>query len=1231
MLPRGLRPPGDLPGRLRLRGPAVACERRFTDEQAAAIARREGDLLLDAGAGSGKTTVLVERFACAVLHDGVEASAILTITFTEKAAAELRERIRRRLAAEGELEAARATEAAPISTIHAFCARLLRGHALAAGLDPRFSVMDRPAAAAVAGKAMDEAIEELAATPQGRRLIATYGAGPLRSAVLELHGRLRSEGQAHPRLPPLPPPGELPAARTRLTQAASRAASQLGELEAPGVRVVRALECLEACRRLSARGDGVPWPGELEALLFGNGHSALGGEACRAYREALGDFRRVCAEHHAAEPHRLVDGLLDGFARAYASLKREAGGVDFEDLELLALRVLRARPELAEELRERFTHVMVDEFQDTNHVQLELISLLCRGNLFTVGDAQQSIYGFRHADVELFRRRSRELAARGQRLTLRTNFRSSPAVLEVIGRAFGAELGEIHMPLQPGRLDAADPAPGSPSGASPRVELLVCEKGAEWEDDGSATPWRLAEARLLAARIGELLEEGASPRQVTVLMRATTDMRVYERALEALAIPSYVIGGRGYWGHPQVVDAVAYLRALANPLDGEALLGTLASPFVGLSLDALVILCDAARARGVELGAWLSQAGELAALAEPDRARLTCFLDWFPGERRAVARRAVDELLDRALTRSGYELAMLALPGGRRRLANVRKLMRLAREHEAQAGPDLPGFLELVRGREGGWIPDAQESEAPVEGEALDAVRLMTIHRAKGLEFDITCVADLGRAPWSHAPLVRLGTGTDRRIGMAIARLGEPGREYAFAYGELGEEAAAAEAREERRLFYVAATRARERLILSGAARFEPWKRTGSAMAWLAPAFLGAGEAEGERIEDLVAERSGERLGVAFRFLTAAEEEGAAGGAAAWAGGAAAWAGGAAAWAGGAALTVSTSPRGGPPVAVQCGSCDESPEKRAFLRTAPEGPPVVRRLSYSALAEYHRCGYRFYAERLLGLPALEAPSGGSSALEAPSGGSWTPSARSSQGRPGAAEPRPGAAEPRPGAAERGMLLHAVLEELDFRRPVPPARDRVQALAGRPLGPAEHDEIDALVERFAVAPLCRRLAAAREVRREERFAMLVDGILFTGALDVLARERDGTLLIVDYKSDRLGELDPQEVVEDRYGIQQLVYGLAALRTGARRAEVAHVFLERPDRPVRDEHDAGSQKALQAELERLTEGIRSGRYEVTFSPHREVCAGCPVEASLCSWPLSMTRRGSVEQLF
>ena len=480
-------------------------ERVFTDEQLVAIERREGDLLLDAGAGSGKTSVLVERFARSVLEDGIEVGAILTITFTEKAAAEMRERIRARLRELDADEAARATEGAFISTIHGFCARVLRAYALAAGLDPAFVVLDAPDADRLADQAFDEALEELArdsSNPhqphdrpdRGLRRRAACVARSFRSTASCAPG-----GSAGRALPALPTPPDIDAARSALREARAAAAAELGAIDDPGAKVIEALARLERAEKLVDADE--PWPGDLWAVgLPGGNGAALCTDVCQRYTEALTAFRAACEHRRAVRVHELLDHLLRLFGEGYARAKRAVSGLDFEDLELECRELLRTDVELRERYRARFARIMVDELQDTNQVQLELIELLAGSNLFTVGDAQQSIYGFRHADVELFERRGATLAELGARVTLDTNFRSRPEILDVINGVFERELAERFRPLLAGR----DPAPAD----QPLVELLVADKGADWAMEGLGAPWRVAEARALAARLERLLMPG---------------------------------------------------------------------------------------------------------------------------------------------------------------------------------------------------------------------------------------------------------------------------------------------------------------------------------------------------------------------------------------------------------------------------------------------------------------------------------------------------------------------------------------------------------------------------------------------------------------------------------------------------------------------------------------------------------------------------------------------------
>ena len=212
------------------------------------------------------------------------------------------------------------------------------------------------------------------------------------------------------------------------------------------------------------------------------------------------------------------------------------------------------------------------------------------------------------------------------------------------------------------------------------------------------------------------------------------------------------------------------------------------------------------------------------------------------------------------------------------------------------------------------------------------------------------------------------------------------------------------------------------------------------------------------------------------------------------------------------------------------------------------------------------------------------------------------------------------------AAERGILAHELLSGLDFTSPVRPTAQDVAAAALRAgVAHAADEELAEAIFGLTQSPLARRVAAAAWVRREERFSFLLeDGPLITGVFDVIAGEAGDKLLVVDYKSDRLEGQEPERVVASAYATQRLIYGLAALRAGAREVEVAHAFLERPERPATVTYSHADAGRLERELEELASGVDRREFSVAREPCRAICAGCPAEGGLCPWPLAMTRR-------
>jgi ATP-dependent helicase/nuclease subunit A len=1181
--------------------------REPTPEQARAIDARDRDVLLEAGAGTGKTLVLVDRY-CDAAEDGAGIDGILAFTFTERAAAELRHRIRRELALRASraaesgdggramllAEMSRDSERAWISTIHAFCRRLLASHPVALGLDPRFRVLDDAEADRIAGRAFEDALEgQLAGgDPDAARLVAAVGLTPLRDMVRTAHDELRSLGNPDAELP-RPAAADPVAAIGGLVDAARAALEETSGSRAGQVN-------LDRIASAAALDPAAPQDeSTLAGLELSSNAAAFSGPACTRYREAWRIARRAVVEHEMADLYSHLAELVRRFGSRFAELKGERSGLDFEDLQLDAVRLLRQHSGIADSYRERFSHVMVDEFQDTNEVQLELVRLLAGPDtrVFAVGDEFQSIYGFRHADLRVFRRERERIRAqpsdRAELLPLSGNFRSVPEVAAAANFIGGALLDDYRP------ITVASP-PTSTERARPAVELLLTPGGAEWKreelgirlpGDYPSSPDRVAEARFLAARLRELADAGVPRGDMVVLLRAFTHLAAYEEELERAGLSPYVVGGRGYWSQQQVDDARRLLGVVANPLDDHGLLGALSSPACAVLPDTLWLLRSATgggrhlwptieRAFGrheppedEEKGRWLE------AIPQRDRERLSWFCETLAELREDAPRLGLEELIDRTITRFGYDLTTLMRSRGPRRLANIRKLMRMARAYEAAEGRDLRGFLAYLDEAAG---RSDREGEAATEAEEHDGVRVMTVHAAKGLEFPVVAVADMGRrllAP--RRPSVRVDRTDDNgeqpspaRIGVRLARFGAKSVPL-YAYEELIGEAERDEAAESCRLAYVAATRARDRLLLSGC--FAPDKvaqpppddelPVGTPVTERLLRALGIDEPESGTVElPAPLPRPGleARLGPARLAIDVNVPE---------------------------------------PEAFRAlgGSAAPEPEAAAPAGTPPllgeERPPepAAGHLSYSALAGYGRCGYRFYAERVLGMPGLDRDD------------------RSADGEA-------------TGSARRfgfGNAVHALLEwsaRRGWRAPSCELCAELLRAEGLRATGDERDRAAAMVERWLASDLCAELRdSGARVRPEMPFLLPVGDSIVRGAIDLLA-ETDAGPLVVDYKTDSLADTNPAELV-DRYAVQRKIYALAA-SAGSGPVRTAFAFLDSGGSAVSAELGPSELEAARGDLEHLIAGVRSGEFEVTDTPHWALCHDCPARRRLCSHPKERT---------
>ncbi|MBI2881306.1 MAG: UvrD-helicase domain-containing protein [Candidatus Tectomicrobia bacterium] len=857
------------------------------------------NVVVTAGAGTGKTTLLTERLLNLFFRreDPAHPAQCVALTFTNRAAGEMAERLRACLEkflawagrggpppgsdgvparmywdlagrygwTHGEMGAlARRTlrdlELAPISTYHGFAARLLRLYPLQAGVDPYFREDDGTVFEESLARRWEEWLAgELAeGAPREalwRRALRRFDLPALQDLakrmcselipledLMEDLERAPAEGTIF-EAPPGWLEGEVAAAREL-----ARGFEKNRKIEDWTRKAVEVLEAFhrrepeEAIRKLAARiQSGMP-----------NNVKGIPEKVYAACKRVITLARGLASLDRGA----LRDALeaVFPFARAFREEFVRSGYLHFDALLVRARDLLRDRPEIRRRLKERFRHLLVDEFQDTDPIQYEIVLYLAEargtearewrdvrlegGKLFVVGDPKQSIYSFRGADIEAYHVLLRDVLQE-KPLQLRVNFRSHDRVVSAVNGIFGRLIrGEER--IQPDYVPA-EPRPGGPASLeSQKVEVRVVRP----EGDGTWNSGEAAEgeAREIARWIREDLvgqaevpdrERGkkfAEFGDVALLFRKMTGVGAYVDALRAQGVPHVVEAGRGFFETQEVTDFLNLLAALAYPEDRLAWAGVLRSPIGGLNDKELY-----AWAQGLPL----PKAPSLGERLERVRAE--------------IRRLPVSEALDRVLSAFPV-LESAALLAGEQGRNNVLKVRSLALGREQSLGVGFAGLVDWLRSQ-GREIRD--EGESPLAEEDLNAVKLLTVHKAKGLEFPVVVLAGLHAGSRRPGEAVRLrrdwSTGTwDLRAGS----IRTPGAVWAEDRAD-----ALADA-EERRLLYVAATRARERLLFSAAVRHENGRMAGAEgfLGYLNEALGADAREEGARWPPMGGEMGGARI-----------------------------------------------------------------------------------------------------------------------------------------------------------------------------------------------------------------------------------------------------------------------------------------------------------------------------------------------------------------------------------
>jgi len=1130
----------------------------LNDDQARAAEHLTGPVLVTAGAGSGKTRMLTERFANAVVPgrldgwDAVELGSVVAITYTEKAAAEIAERVRAEI---GRTPFSRLDGAEDlwISTIHGFCARILRRTPFEAGVDPLFAVADTLKVGRFRERAFGEALARLDREGSSvRELLDAYGEDQVFLAVLEISRQL-SVGGLEADSVEVANPATLAELLSEARELFEDGTS-VCDIEYSG-RSTTHLEHAESCRALVEECGGLSTlehseRGALERLRqmaerYEPIRRLAGFEELRADMCArkLRLLRRTAAAIVAPYEQTMID-LVSAYRMTFSQLKTAAGVLDFEDLQITAVRLLEGRPDVAARYNERFKVVMIDEFQDTDALQLELMERIAGENLCTVGDEMQSIYRFRGADIEVYRRHQEEMRSRGAlSVELAVNYRSHPQIIGFVNAVFGSsEYGKNNaLALRPVPEGRPSELPDEVIGAETRVEVLLVDSGAV----GSAAG-RSREAAELAERLAGIVERGTDPGDVAILLRAYTDAHVYMEALSRRGVPAVIVGGSRFFGLEETAVMRALTRVIANVTDDAALGVLLASEFASISDDGLLRM--RLGQEGTRISLWEAICTRGDSLCRADAEALGRLRRVLESALTRVGCEPLGDVLLRAVEEVGYDLRLIRRGSlGRDAFANVAKFARRAAEFEAMEGSGPAGFAAYLDDKE--RLNDLEAPESGADG-TTGAVRIMSIHASKGLEFAVVAVPDIGRQARGNAGIVRTERHEDAvHLALKTPRGDEERRSTADSerFSALDEADKEAEEQGAERLFYVALTRARDVLLVSASGILNPNTRPASKSDLVKLArVLGRDVPVGGPCDEVVS--VGDGSSCRLRIVVAAGE--------------------AAEHSTQADVTDDLDPL---PIGEPLGVSGSSAR-----------PPMT--VSYTQLSEFGTCPRHFRIRRLLG----------------------------------AAPPRPAGSGHEP--KRFGTALHSVLRLVSPAGELPDA-PRIDAIARFfELDGDESRRMADAAARYAGSEVARRAASADVTFHEAPLSLSIEGDRFfvAGSIDLYARCGDSGL-IVDYKSGIAGA---PENLPERYRLQAECYALAALRAGCRAVEVVfvrpEVVRDGQMESVTYQYASTDAEGIESRLADRYHEIEAAVSSGDFPPHPgTACAVCDVPSRLCEF--------------
>lgn len=1131
---------------------------KLNEEQQRAVEDFSTDLLVMAGAGTGKTRVLTQKYLHLLQTRRCEVPQIVAVTFTNKAAAEMRDRIRKEMktiyhkSTGSEREYwSRQVEllevAAKITTIHGLCLALLRQHPVEAGIDPQGKILDEGEEYLFKAKAAKSALSALLATDEeGYNLpvVLALGSHFFLEQLPALYTTLKEAGVEVEKLTASAPDEDL---HRKLTAAKKNLKSALFHLEqqAGAVRLtpraqdlLAALfaqwpsyqEELEKMERLTE--EGLKTLTDLLGFLPKNLNKQLR-PAIDDVHDQVEAVRTALVSQEAAVQKPVIVAFLRLFDQEYSSLKQLEGKLDFTDQLCLVRKMLRTHPAIAQEYQKRFAYFMVDEFQDTNSLQWEIIQLLCgeghrEGRLFLVGDLKQSIYRFRGAEVEIMTGlAASKLGSDGQVLVLAKNYRTKAVVAAVINhlcRAIFASEAFPYHPLVPAVNANGDRETGD---GETGVEILLANAD---------------EPLLLAARIRQLVEggevliqDGKATRavqygDVALLFRTKTHLKAFEDAFRVQGIPYQVTAGVGFYARQEIQDQLNLLRLVECPDDALALAGVLRSPFCQVSDRALFWL---AHPDGLTKGFFTGEkaADYPAEIPTAERRRLARFRQFITALSQNAHLLSIPEILRTAWEGTGYLATVAALPEGERCLANLEKLILRAEDFAAKGYSGLRDFVAFLRHLS---TLEVREGEAAVPQGDGNYVQMMTVHAAKGLEFPVVVIPELDR---EFNLSSRTTIAYHKEWGL-VHKVKDPNGSWldTEATMELKTVEKRAEISELKRLFYVALTRARDYLLLSATAKEVKAETIDEGRSWLdwlelvVPGIISAEEGlvylDKQPIKLTRSVTVTAPLGLVFDQQKAGVEE--------------------------------------------IASTLELPVTTQKMTT--------RRLSLTPLLTFQECPRRFFWQHRLGSDPATVPA-------------------------------PLASPEEKVTTNYSLLLGEVFHRL-ISGPTLSMEAAGIALEGwfQGLPPGERqaafDQVKLMYHNYLASPFLPENGV--RVENELPFVLALQSVIIKGVIDRVLFYPDGRIVVVDFKTNR--RLPPPGKIRDRYYFQVYLYALAIREIYQQLPAEGWIYFVRPDLKLPCSLTEKNLGATEEQIRKTVDYITTHDHPEDYPPGED-CEFCP----------------------